>query len=194
MEIKKRYTNEKELKSAIAQFKAGKMDTEVLSNLYNPTHQKYNKVFTDFMLDMNDKKASYLIQAISDIHEFEAYKNAFGKPDFVFEGNRKYNNYFVEFNGLTFVASSKTELVMDNVEINKELFQSLVDFKKSHYNLVMKYVLDNNLIKEAFKEAYEKEIKPFINSDNTINFEALHTPKSAVTKLVDEVKKALPKI
>lgn len=83
---------------------------------------------------------SQILQSILVRHSTAALQHYFGKCDFTFDGNRDYKNYVLEFNGLTFIVSSKPEVVLVK---DIDFIKNVVDFENSYKQLILDYLIEN---------------------------------------------------
>lgn len=166
-------------KSEIAQFKAayseGQIQTEVISNLIQPYYTDSIpeiKSFNDILHE------NHVLVVLGTTFGQAVLKEKFGKCDFTFEGNRKYRNYILEHDGLTFIAPEKREVVMPENK-PEDFLQKLVNFEKAFLQLVIDTILPHrehldNFFQEQFRHMEENGVLV----DGQLNFE-----KKAVKKL-----------
>lgn len=176
-EIKKCFTQRKDVLKFRKEYEEAVFDTEVISNLIQPYHSKDNehiKSFCDFLYPEDKKKYGaihHLMLSIS-FNSLDALKDKFGKHDFKFTGNREYTNYILAFEDLKIVAPSKREVVLDEASEKNDFIEKVIRFEKAFFQLVVDYMVQNqsglkDLDLESLKLARDYKI---IDENNKIDF------------------------
>lgn len=144
--ITKRFSKKSDIKHFEKQFVNGDIDTDVIFNIVHDetkiyqhkSLQQYHHLWNSY--DLPHSGLSQILQSILIRHSNSALEHYFGKCDFTFEGNRDYKNYVLEFNGMTFIASSKPEVVLVK---DIDFINNVVDFENNYKQLILDYLIEN---------------------------------------------------
>lgn len=83
-------------------------------------------------------------------HSKEALTEKFGKYDFSFNGNRRYENYVLNFEDSLFIVPSKREIVLEN-GITEELVDKMIRFEKAFCQMVINNIIKNKDTLETYQ-------------------------------------------
>lgn len=144
--ITKRFSKKIDIRNFEKQFINGDIETDTTFNIVHdenkiakyPSLQQYHHLWNSY--DLPHSGLAQVLQSILVKYSSPALQHYFGKHDFTFDGNRDYKNYVLTFNGLTFIACSKPEVVLVD-DIN--FINGVVDFENSYKQLVLDYILTN---------------------------------------------------
>ena len=102
-----------------------------------------------------------------------ALESEFGKYDFSFKGNRKYENYVLEFDGSLFIVPDKRAIVL-NEKINSEIINKMIRFENTFNQFVFYYIFKNYDNLESYEqESIEQMIQiGFIDETGNISFKS----------------------
>lgn len=154
--IKKMYTNQKDINDFKKQFLNGDIETDVIFNIVHDENkiakhkslQQYHHLWNSY--DLPHSGLSQVLQSILVRNSSFALQDCFGQCDFTSSGNRNYYNYILTFNGLTFVVSSKTEVILLK---DKNFINNIVEFENAYKQLILDYIYSNmDTINETQKE------------------------------------------
>lgn len=145
--ITKRFSKKIESKQFEKQFNNGDIETDVIFNIVhdekkiakNKSLQQYHHLWNSY--DQPHSGLSQILQSMMIRHSNAALEHHFGKCDFVFDGNRDYKNYVLDFNGLIFIASNKPEVVLIK---RVDFVDNVVEFDNAFKQLILDYMLSNN--------------------------------------------------
>lgn len=154
------------IKNHYKNYNESKITIDVVSNLMNGT----NKVKWIKNLDpkwnnfLNFYEKDHVASSIINWFMCDMLALEFGRCDFKFEGNRTYRNWIVECEGLNFILSSKTEVVLaQNKEQSKNLGNALVCLHYNLFNMALKYIKNHRQaeIDDGFEviEAHLKKLE-----------------------------------
>lgn len=180
MEITKKFTSKNEVAKFKKEYSEGTVKTEVISNLIQPCYAKSSQAinnYCDFWFPLDEKYRQVISPLMMCVSMFGpiALLEKFGKHDFVFEGNRKYQNYVLSYDDLTIVAPAKREVVI-SFDKNEELMRKLVDFENCYTQMVVdflcKYISsgDPRIEKEDIEIIENLKKLKIINDENQIDF------------------------
>ena len=172
--ITKRFSKKSDIKQFEKQFVNGDIETDVIFNIVHDESkiakhqslQQYHHLWNSY--DLAHSGLAQVLQSILVKYSNPALQHYFGKCDFTFDGNRDYKNYVLEFNGLTFIACSKPEVVLVK-DLN--FINNIVDFDNSYKQLVLDYILTNT---DKLSE-HQKEILVEIESIGLIKNSKIDT-------------------
>lgn len=174
--IKKLNLTKKEISQFKKNYSKTNIDTEVIQNVLQPFYEEKYAIIKDYCNFWwpSDKERYGLTQVMLmmvNLYGMNALRSKFGNHDFTFEGNRTYKNYLLEFDGLTIIAPSKREVVL-NEEINQEIVQKLVNFENEYAQFVINYLIENHNDLTKHEQNYISEMKKLllIDDENKINF------------------------
>jgi hypothetical protein len=144
--ITKKFTAKNDIKNFEKQFVNGDIETDVIFNIVHDENkiakhaslQQYHHLWNSY--DLPHSGLSQILQSILVRHSNAALQYYFGKCDFIFDGNRDYKNYVLAFNGFTFIASSKPEVVLVK---DIHFIKNVVDFENSYKQLILDYIVEN---------------------------------------------------
>lgn len=154
--INKLYSKQKDINDFKQQFLNGTIETDVIFNIVHDEQkiakhqslQQYNHLWNSY--DLAHSGLSQVLQSILVRNSYKALKHYFGQCDFVSDGNRDYYNYVLSFNGLTFIVSSKSEVVIVK---DKNFVNNVVEFENAYKQLILDYIYKNmDEINESQKE------------------------------------------
>lgn len=154
--ITKRFNTQNDIKQFEKQFVKGDIETDVIFNIVHDEHkiaknkslQQYHHLWNSY--DLPHSGLSQVLQSILVKYSNLALQHYFGECDFTFDGNRDYKNYVLGFNGLTFIACSKPEVVLVR---DIDFINNVVDFDNSYKQLILDYILtDTDQLSEPQKE------------------------------------------
>lgn len=172
--MKKKFSTKAEIQQFKKEYTKGFIETEVISNVLRHYTQNKNEAiqhYCDFWWPKNEKQYGLLgvLQIMILKYAPKALEEAFGKPDFSFEGNSLYQNYVLDYDGLTVIASTKREVVLDNTPNLKE---KLIQFEHSFCQFVIDYMIKHESeLSEVQKESLKKiKNAKILNQDNQLNF------------------------
>lgn len=176
--LKKAFTTKKEISDFKKQYLDGDIETDVISNILQPQYEnKFPslKSYNEFWYD-TDKKNYGLKQVLFLMihsHAKEALTEEFGKYDFSFNGNRRYENYVLNFEDSLFIVPSKREIVLEN-GINEELVDKMIRFEKAFCQMVINNIIKNKDTLETYKKESIEKLKKYniIDENGQIQFEA----------------------
>jgi hypothetical protein len=189
--IKKAFSNKKDLKEFKDKYSNRELDIKVVSNLIQPSYKDKSVEIDNyfkFWFQANRTNDMLLTEFMFMISHYgqDALKDSFGKHDFSFVGNRKYNIYVLDFDGLQFTAPSKREVVVPQGEDILELINKSIRFENAYCQLVTDYLLKNYAnLQDYEKENLDKMKKiGIIDENNQINFQYQYNkePKKVVKK------------
>ena len=174
--IKKIELTKKEISNFKKKYIKGNINTEVIQNVLQPFHEEKYPILKNYCnfwwpADKERYGLTQVMLMMVNLYGLDALRNKFGNHDFTFEGNRKYTNYLIEFDGLTIIAPSKREVVL-NEEINQEIVQKLVNFENEYAQFVINYLIENHNNLTNYEQNYISEMKKIllIDNENKINF------------------------
>lgn len=154
--ITKLYSKKKDINDFKKQFLNGDIETDVIFNIVHDEHkiakypslQQYNYLWNSY--DLPHSGLAQVLQSILLRNSSSALQHYFGKCDFISDGNRDYHNYVLSFNSMTFIVSSKPEVVLVK---DKNFVNNVVEFKNAYKQLVLDYIYQNiDPINESQKE------------------------------------------
>lgn len=154
--ITKLYSKQKDINDFKNQFLNGAIETDVIFNIVHDEHkiaknqslQQYNHLWNSY--DLHHSGLAQVLQSILVRNSSAALQHYFGKHDFISDSNRDYHNYVLSFNGLTFIVSSKPEVVIVK---DKNFVNNVVEFENAYKQLILDYIYSNmNTINDAQKE------------------------------------------
>ena len=143
--ITKRFSKKSDIKHFEKQFVNGDIETDVIFNIVHDENkiakhaslQQYHHLWNSY--DLPHSGLSQILQSILVRHSTAALQHYFGNCDFTFDGNRDYKNYVLDFNGLTFIVSSKPEVVLVK---DIDFIKNVVDFENSYKQLILDYLIE----------------------------------------------------
>lgn len=125
-------------------YKTGKIKVEVVANLMFNQFKWENKVdkkwipFLKFL--KQDRLAGFLL--LWNIYDVLSYY--YGRCDFKFTGNREYRNWIVENDGVYFILSSKSEVLLPYTKVQSENFyNAVVSCQYELFNMTLKFYKNN---------------------------------------------------
>lgn len=154
--ITKIFSKKNDIKNFEKQFINGDIETDTIFNIVHdenkiakhPSLLQYHHLWNSY--DLSHSGLAQVLQSILVKHSSSALQHYFGKHDFTFDGNRDYKNYVLAFNGLTFIACSKPEVVLVK---DIDFINNIVDFDNSYKQLILDYILTNtDKLSESQKE------------------------------------------
>lgn len=154
--ITKLYSKQKDINDFKKQFLNGDIETDVIFNIVHDEHkiakhpslQQYNHLWNSY--DLPHSGLAQVLQSILVRNASSSLQHYFGQVDFISDGNRDYHNYVLSFNGLTFIVSSKPEVVLVK---DKNFVNNVVAFENAYKQLVLDYIYTNmDTINESQKE------------------------------------------
>lgn len=154
---------------------SSEIETEVIANILRPNskHQPPELIqYCDFWWSEDKKKLGLtsLLQLMTIQNSQEALQKKFGKEDFSFQGNRKYKNYILTFDDLTFVVPDKRSVVLEG-DITDSLIVRLIEFEKVYTQFVLDYVMNSKKLEDYEKDSLsEMKTAGIIDQNNKINF------------------------
>lgn len=187
--IKKAFSNKKEIKEFKDKYSSGELDSQVISNLIQRSYEdksfgvkQYFKFW--FQKDRTSEMLASELMFMVLHHGQEALKESFGKHDFVFDGNRRYQIYVLDFEGLKIIAPSKREVIVPENVDDVEFRNKLAKFENAYTQFVVDYLFKHQDKIDAYeKENLEKMKKNgIIDQNNQVNFDYEPTPKKVIKK------------
>lgn len=156
--IKKAFMTKSEVEVFKIDYVTLVIESEVISNILQQHNIKtYPEIesYCNFWQPTNNEEAGLknIIQLIINQFSHDALTKKFGKHDFSYTGNRIYNNWILEFEGLTFIVSEKREVILSN-KLTFDDVKKIICFEEDFCNLVLKYVMSNYDNLEVFKKKY----------------------------------------
>lgn len=154
--ITKLYSKQKDINDFKKQFLNGSIETDVIFNIVHDESkiakhkslEQYHYLWNSY--DLPHSGLAQVLQSILVKHSSPALNYYLGHCDFVSNGNRNYHNYVLAFNGLTFIVSSKPEVVLVK---DKNFVNNVVEFDNAYKQLILDYIYANmDDINEAQKE------------------------------------------
>lgn len=154
--ITKRFNSQSDIKQFEKKFLKGDIDTDVIFNIVhderkiakNKSLQQYHHLWNSY--ELAHSGLSQVLQSILVKYSNLALQHYFGECDFTCGGNRDYKNYVLAFNGLTFIACSKPEVVLIK---DIDFINNVVAFENSYKQLILDYILTNtDKLSETQKE------------------------------------------
>ncbi len=97
-------------------------------------------------------------------------KDNFGEPDYVFRGFEEYSNYLFEHRGVTFIASSKTEYVIDKGVDKSVYINAMGEYLQEIHQMVIDYFFTQK-IPTHMKKDIKNAIDEGFYIDGKINWE-----------------------
>jgi hypothetical protein len=187
--IKKAFSNKKEIKEFKDKYSNGELNIQVISNLIQPTFKdKSTGIMNYFKFWFQEDKTNYLL--LNELmfmvlhHGEEALKESFGKHDFVFDGNRRYQIYVLDFEGLKITAPSKREVIIPENVDNIELRDKIAKFENAYTQFVVNYLFKNQDKIDNYEKENLGKMKNLgiIDRNNQVNFGYEPTPKKVIKK------------
>lgn len=172
--ITKRFTHKSEIKKFENQFVNGDIDTDVIFNIVHDEnkivrHQslhQYHRLWNSY--DLTHSGLSQVLQSILTRYSSAALQHYFGIHDFVLKGNIDHYNYILESNGITFIVSDKTEVVVFK---DKDFINKVIEFDNQYKQLVLDYIFENiDKISIHQKEMLDEIEKTGLIKNGKINF------------------------
>ncbi|HCJ8471372.1 TPA: hypothetical protein NV714_005291 [Escherichia coli] len=176
--LKKAFTTKKEISDFKKQYLSGNIETEVISNVLQPFYEnKFSvlKNYNEFWYNKEEKNAGLkqILLLMINSHSKEALTEEFGKYDFSFNGNRRYENYVLNFEDSLFIVPSKREIVLES-GITKELVDKMIRFENAFCQMVINNIIKNKDTLETYKKESIEKLKKYniIDENGQIQFEA----------------------
>lgn len=166
--ITKAFETKKEVQIFKKEYEENDINTEVISNLLQPSNnKKFPEIenYCNFWWPLNnqeDYKNKGILQFMIVMFGSQALKDTFGTHDFTFKGNRKYENYILNFKGLTIIAPDKRSVVLTK---NKNFTVNLIEFEYAYAQLVIDFIHKNYV---NLKD-YEKHSFDILKNNNLID-------------------------
>lgn len=176
--IIKAFNIDKDIKDFKKNYSSGDINTEVISNILQPHYSETSVTVNKFLGFLHSSHGNKLLvdnlRMMVGIYGAEALTDLFGKPDFNFDGNRKYKNYILKMNDLVVVCPDKREIVFEEGAdpYGITIMNKVVAFEKQYYQLVLDYV-GNHLDKMSEQEKEilnEMKSVGLLTDSNKINF------------------------
>lgn len=159
--LKKAFLSKKEINEFKESYGRLQITTEVISNILQPFYEdKFPsiKTYCDFWWPRDDSRYA-IIQVMNlmiNSYAKPALKYNFGSYDFSFEGNRKYENYILNFEGSLFIVPAKREVVLES-KVDESLIEKVIRFEERFTQMVMSFIIENYIHLESYeKESIEK--------------------------------------
>lgn len=159
--LKKAFLSKKEISEFKEKYGNLQLDTEVISNILQPFYQsKFPQIQTycDFWWPRDDSRYG-IVQVMNlmiNSYAKHALKYNFGNYDFSFEGNRRYENYILNFEDSLFIVPAKREIVLKG-QIDDSIVDKAIRFEEVFTQMVMSFIIENYIHLESYeKESIEK--------------------------------------
>lgn len=183
--IKKALSTQKEIKNFKENYSNGELKTQVISNLIQPSYKDKSvgiDQYFKFWYQQDKTSEMLMTELMFMISHYgkKALKESFGKHDFTFEGNRKYELYVLDFDGLTIIAPSKREIVIPENITDIDLRNKVIQFENAYAQFVVDYFYKNNTKLEDYEKDNLDKMKRLgiISENNQINFSYSAEPKT----------------
>lgn len=170
-----------ELRKFKKNYYSGLMGTDVIINLYT-FHDSSTTELTKFAKFIHNTEHGKMLGFIYAHYLTPALKAKYGKPDFIFKGARKYENYLFEHGGITFITSSRTEYVVPEMpgnyegivaEYNKEIYQTVMDYfltqTPHEYINITQFIEDGLILDGKINWNYSEEFKKSFHENKELH-------------------------
>lgn len=187
--IKKAFSSKKEIKEFKDKYSNGELNSQVISNLIQRSYEDKSfgiKNYFKFWFK-KEQTSEMLITELMFMtlhHGAEALKDSFGKHDFTFDGNRRYQIYVLEFDGLKIMAPSKKEVIVPENVDDIEFRNKLAKFENAYTQFVVNYLFKHQDKIDAYEKENLDKMKNLgiIDQNNQVNFDYEPTPKKIIKK------------
>lgn len=178
--IKKKYNNKEDVKRFVKEYESYDHFINV-NNIIQKSYAMLNPVldkYLDFYSDeVHGKYKTKVLKELVSEYEGRALKEKFGKFDFVYIGSNSYENYILDYNGLTAVGPAKMSIEHDICRdlSDEHFFEKVIDFEKQYNQMILDYIISKENVKKSTKIHIEELIGlGTIDSDNKINYQVGH--------------------
>lgn len=117
---------------------------DVISNLIFNQKNWLKKVEPKWAKFLSFLKEDNLASSLLTRNIYDVLKSNFGRCDFKFTGNREYKNWIVSHNGIYFVLSTKSEVLLPRTkEESKEFYNAIAAVQYELFNLTLEFLKNN---------------------------------------------------
>lgn len=178
--IKKKYNNKEDVKRFVKEYESYDHFINV-NNILQKSYAMLNPVLDEYLdfysSEVHEKYKTKVLKELVSEYEGRALKEKFGKFDFVYIGSNSYENYILDYNGLTAVGPAKMSIEHDICRdlSDERFFEKVIDFEKQYNQMILDYIVSKENVKKSTKIHIEELIKlGIIDSGNKINYQIGH--------------------